>query len=156
MSKARLVVTAVVVEGRSQSDVARAYRVSQPWVSRLVARWRAEGEAAFEPKSRRPKSSPNATPSAVVELVIRLRKQLSEQGLDAGPHTICWHLEHHHQTRLSTATVHRILTRHGQVTPEPQKRPKASYTRFEADLPNETWQPTSPTTGYETAATSRC
>ena len=105
-----------------------------------MARYRAEGEAAFEPRSRRPKRSPNATPSAVVELVIRLRKQLSEQGLDAGPHTICWHLEHHHQTRLSTATVHRILTRHGLVTPEPKKRPKASYTRFEADLPNQMWQ----------------
>ena len=44
MSKARLVITAVVLEGRSQSSVARVYGVSQPWVSRLVARYRAEGE----------------------------------------------------------------------------------------------------------------
>jgi len=35
---ARLVITAVVVEGRSQSEVARAYGVSQPWISRLVKR----------------------------------------------------------------------------------------------------------------------
>jgi transposase len=140
MSKARLVVTAVVVEGRSQSEVARTYGVSQPWVSRLVARWRVEGEAAFEPRSRRPKTSPNATPPDVVELVLRLRKELAEQGLDAGPHTICWHLDQHHQQKLSPATVHRILTRHGQVVPEPKKRPRSSYIRFEADLPNETWQ----------------
>jgi transposase len=41
MSKARLVIIAVVVEGRSQSEVAREYGVSQPSVSRLVARYRA-------------------------------------------------------------------------------------------------------------------
>jgi transposase len=42
MSKARLVITAVVVEGGSQSEVARTYGVSQSWISRLVARYRAE------------------------------------------------------------------------------------------------------------------
>jgi Helix-turn-helix domain len=54
MSKARLVVTAVVTEGRSQGEVARAYGVSQGRISRLVAQYRAKGEAAFEPRSRRP------------------------------------------------------------------------------------------------------
>jgi len=140
MSKARLVITAVVLEGRSQSEVARAYGVSQSWISRLVARYRTEGETAFEPRSRRPRSSPSATAPEVVELVLRLRKQLTEQGLDAGPHTLCWHLHQHHQVRVSTATVSRILTRHGQVTPEPKKRPRSSYLRFEAELPNQMWQ----------------
>jgi transposase len=84
VSKARLVITAVVVEGRSQSEVARTYKVSQPWVSRLVARYRAEGEAAFTPRSRRPVRSPSVTSAEVVELVLRLRKQLLEQGLHAG------------------------------------------------------------------------
>jgi len=140
MSKARLVITAVVVEGRSQSEVARAYGVSQPWVSRLVARWRTDGEAAFEPRSRRPRRSPTATPPETVELMLRLRKELTGQGLDAGAHTICWHLSQHHQVRLAPATVWRILSRHGQVTPEPKKRPKSSYIRFEADLPNQMWQ----------------
>jgi hypothetical protein len=42
MSKARLLITAVVVDGRSQSEVARAYGCPQPWVSRLVARYRAD------------------------------------------------------------------------------------------------------------------
>ena len=62
MSKARLIITAVVVEGRSQREVARAYGINQRWVSRLVARYRAEGEAAFAPRSRRPKTSPTAIP----------------------------------------------------------------------------------------------
>ena len=47
MSKARRVITAVITEGRSQGEVARAYGASQVWVSRLVARYRAKGEAAF-------------------------------------------------------------------------------------------------------------
>jgi transposase len=140
MSKARLVVTAVVVEGRSQGEVARAYGVSQSWISRLVARYRAEGEAAFEPRSRRPKTSPNAIDAATVELILRLRKQLADQGLDAGPDTIAWHLHRHHQLRVSQATISRYLTRHGLVVPAPQKRPRSSYLRFEAELPNETWQ----------------
>jgi transposase len=67
MSKARLVITAVVVEGRSQSEVAAAYGVSQPWISRLVARYRAEGDAAFEPRSRRPVRSPSATSAQTQE-----------------------------------------------------------------------------------------
>ncbi len=140
MSKARLVITAVVTERRSQGEVARAYGVSQGWVSRLVARYRAEGEAAFEPRSRRPKTSPSAINDAAVELIIRLRKELADRGLDAGPDTICWHLRHHHQVSVTPATVSRYLMRAGLVTPEPRKRPKSSYLRFAAELPNECWQ----------------
>jgi transposase InsO family protein len=140
MSKARLVITAVVVEGRSQGEVARAYGVSQGWVSRLVARYRAEGQAAFEPRSRRPKSSPRAIPAATVALIIELRKELAGQGLDAGPQTIAWHLEHRHQIQVSPATISRYLARAGLVVPEPSKRPKSSYIRFQAEQPNECWQ----------------
>jgi len=140
MPKARLVITAVVIEGRTQGEVAREYGVSQGWVSRLVARYRAEGEAASGPRSRRPKTSPAAVSDDAVQLIIALRKELSGQGLDAGPHTIAWHLAHHHQIRVSPATISRYLTRHGLVTPEPCKRPKSSYIRFAAELPNERWQ----------------
>ena len=58
MSKARVIVTAVVIENRSKSQVARDYGVSRYWVQQLVKRFRLEGEAAFELRSRRPKSSP--------------------------------------------------------------------------------------------------
>jgi transposase InsO family protein len=140
VSKARLVITAVVVEGRTQAEVARAYGVSKGWVSKLLARYRAEGQAAFVPRSRRPRTSPNATPPAIVELVLRLRKELAQSGLDAGADTIGWHLRQHHDTALSRATINRILTRDGAITPEPAKRPKSSYIRFQAEQPNETWQ----------------
>jgi transposase InsO family protein len=140
VSKARLVITAVVVEGRSPSEVARTYGVARSWVYALVARYRAEGDAAFEPRSRRPRTRPDATPTPTVKLVIALRKQLAAQGLDAGADTIVWHLEHHHQLTVSRATVYRIIRRHNLVVAEPKKRPKASYIRFAAEQPNETWQ----------------
>jgi len=139
MSKRRVVITAVLA-GQSQSEVSRSYGVSQGWISKLMARYRLEGEAAFEPRSRARKTLQNATPPETVELVLRLRKQLDDAGLDAGADTIGWHLTHHHATTLSRARINRILTRAGAVTPEPQKRPKNSYTRFEATQPNETWQ----------------
>ncbi len=58
MSKARLVITAVVVEGRTVSEAAAAYGVSRSWAYELVARYRVEGDRALEPRSRRPKNSP--------------------------------------------------------------------------------------------------
>ena len=140
MSKARLVITAVEIEGRGAAEVAATYGVSRSWVYELLARYRAEGDTAFEPRSRRPRSSPRATPPQTVELVLRLRKQLTDAGLDAGADTIGWHLTHHHRLTVSRATIHRILTRAGQVIPAPAKRPRSSYLRFAAELPNETWQ----------------
>jgi transposase InsO family protein len=140
MSKARLVITAVIIEGRTQSEVAAAYGVSRGWVSKLVARYNAEGEASFEPRSRRPKTSPAAVPPDVVDLILELRERLAGAGLDAGPDTIAWHLEHHHGHHVSRSTISRHLARAGLVTPEPKKRPKSSYIRFEAAMPNQTWQ----------------
>ena len=140
MSRTRLVITAITTQGLTQAEAARTYGVSPGWVSRLMARYRAEGETAFEPRSRAPKTSPGATPTATVDLVLRLRKQLLEAGHDAGAETIAWHLAQHHDVTLSRATIHRILTRHGAVTPEPRKKPKSSYIRFEAAMPNECWQ----------------
>ena len=140
MSKARLVITAVILEGRTQAEVAATYGVSKGWVSKLIARYHLEGEAAFEPRSRRPKSSPGALEPRVVALILQLREQLSTAGLDAGPDTIAWHLEHHHGHQVSRSTISRHLAHAGLVIPEPKKRPKSSYIRFEAAMPNQTWQ----------------
>jgi transposase InsO family protein len=140
MSKARLVLTALFVEGLAPSEVAARFGVHRAWVYKLKARYEAEGDAACEPRSRRPKSSPRATPQATVELVLRLRKDLVEAGLDAGADTIGWHLRHHHRISVSRATIHRILVRGGAVVLEPSKRPRSSYIRFAAELPNECWQ----------------
>src|SRR3954452_21993919 len=140
MSRARLVITALVVEKQTVAEVAARYGGHRSWVYRLKARYDDIGEAAFEPLSRRPHTTPTAIAATVVELVRRLRKELSEAGLDAGPDTIAWHLDHHHQITVSVSTVARTLSREGLVTPEPTKRPKSSYLRFAAAMPNECWQ----------------
>ena len=41
---------------------------------------------------------------------------------------------------LPASTISRTLTRHGLVVPDPSKRPRSSYIRFQAAMPNETWQ----------------
>jgi len=140
VSKARLVITAVLVEGRSQSQVARDYGVSQSWISRLIKRYTLEGDAAFEPRSRCPHTSPGRLPQTTIDLIIELRHTMAGKGLDAGPHTIAWHLQHHHQLHVSPASISRHLHRAGLVEPTPQKRPKSSYIRFAAQQPNERWQ----------------
>lgn len=141
MSLARVVITAVVVEGRSKSEVARDYGVSRVWVQRLVKRYRCEGETAFEPRSRRPHSNPRRiVDEELEERIVGLRKQLGEAGVDAGAETIGWHLRERGQRCPSVATIWRTLSRRGFVTAQPHKRPRSSWRRFEADLPNELWQ----------------
>src|SRR3954453_586044 len=140
MTLNRLLITSVVVENRPVRDVANHYGVSESWLFELLARYRTEGDAAFEARSRRPRSVPTTTPTETVELILELREKLTATGLDAGPDTIRWHLEHHHSVAVSRATISRYLTKAGLVAPEPKKKPKSSYIRFQAEMPNETWQ----------------
>jgi transposase len=137
---ARYVVDAVVVEGRGVREVARDHKVSKSWVSVLVARYRAGGYDALEPRSRRAHSRPNRTPDVVEDAIVRIRKQLSEDGFDAGARTIHWHLSKEIDAVPSISTIWRVLARRGFVQAQPEKRPKASFIRFEAALPNECWQ----------------
>ena len=140
MSKARLVITAVIVEKRPVSEVARAYGVARSWVYALLARYRAEGEAAFEPRSRRPKTSPSA-----ISGEHRRADRAAAQGPGrAGP----GRRAADHLLAPATPPPHPGVAGDGQpvpdpaglVTPEPRKRPKSSYIRFAAEQPNECWQ----------------
>jgi transposase InsO family protein len=141
MSLAELVITSVTAEGRSKSEVARDYKISRYWVQQLVKRYETEGEAAFVPRSRRPHTNPRAISLALEDQIIRLRKTLSKQGLDAGAETIRFHLATAGVERLpAVSTIWRILTRRGFVTPQPRKRPKGAGKRFCAEQPNERWQ----------------
>jgi transposase InsO family protein len=146
MPMAQLIITAVTAEGRTKSEVARDYGVSRYWVQQLVQRYQREGPIAFQPRSRRPHHSPHAVDADTEDVIIRLRKELSKQGLDAGAETIAAHL-----ARQSTAgggrlvvpavsTIWRILSRRGFVQPQPQKRPRSSWRTFCAEQPNERWQ----------------
>jgi transposase InsO family protein len=105
------------------------------------ARYLAEGLAGLEPRSRRPHRSPRALPAGIEDQIVLWRKQLESLGFDHGPATIRWHLEEAGTEPLpSEATIWRVLTRRGFVTPSPKKRPQASLRRFEAAAPNQLWQ----------------
>jgi len=142
MSLAELVIMSVTVEGRTKSEVARDYKVSRYWVHQLVQRYQAEGEAAFQPRSRRPRHSPHAVGPEIEDRIVRLRKELSKNGLDAGADTIRTHLQRDPgPSRIpATSTIWRILNRRGFVVPQPRKRPKSAGKRFCAAMPNERWQ----------------
>ena len=125
------------------AQVCREVGISRETFYKYVARCRADRQAGFEPRSRRPHTHPGAVGEVVEEAVIRWRKELVDGGLDSGATTIQWHLGRDVMFRAkvpSVATVHRILVRRGFITPAPQKRPKMSWRRFEAPSPNEWWQ----------------
>jgi len=141
MDLARYVVEAVLLEGRSYREVARAHGVSKSWVGKVVGRFREGGYEALTARSRTPAHIPHRTSADVEERIVTLRGELAEAGFDAGAATIHFHLTAGgHEHVPSVSTIWRILKRRGLVTPEPHKRPRSSWVRFEAALPNERWQ----------------
>ena len=123
---AQLVVTAVLVEGRSRSQVARTCGLSRRWVITLLQRYQANGDAGLQPRSRRPLRSPNRTPMAVENEIVAIRKDLDKSGHESGAATIAAHLTARHGRSPGVSTIWRILTARGFVTPQPHKRPKSS------------------------------
>ncbi len=140
MSKNRVAVLKVVSKQLTVSATAAEYGISRQHLHRLLTRYREGGLDAVEPRSRAPHTSPQRATDEVTDRIVLLRQHLTANGLDAGPVTIAWHLEHEGLTAPSTSTIRRILHTAGLITPEPRKRPRSSYVRFQAAQPNETWQ----------------
>src|SRR5437867_11421380 len=111
MGLGRYVVDAIVLEGRSPSELAKEHGISRSWIYELVGRYRQGGYAALEPRSRRPRSCAHRTPPRVEGAILRLRRELLAAGHDAGPHTIAYHLARRAQRVPSVATIWRILRR---------------------------------------------
>lgn len=112
MDLARFVVDAVVLEGRSYRDVATAHGVSKSWVQKLVARYRDGGYETIAPRSKAAKRIANKSPAELEERVVRLRKELTDEGFDAGPQTIHYHL------RFRPAEFEEWLTRNRLAGPD--------------------------------------
>ena len=136
----RYLVEAHLREGRPVAELASEHGLHRSWLYKLLARYRREGEAGLEPRSRRPRRSPSAMDPVLAEQIVALRANLLDQGLDGGALTIHWHLARRHGAVPSVSSVWRVLKRRGLVTPQPQKRPRSALVRFQAALPNECWQ----------------
>ena len=152
---ARLVIIAVVLEGRSKSEVARGYGVSRRWVQKLVVRYAAEGQAAFEPRSRRPRASPQRTPAVVEDEIVALRKTLQGQGLDAGAATIGWHLARRQGHAPAVSTIWRVLSAAGSSSPSRTNGPAPPTSGSKPTSRTNAGSSTSPTGGSPTAPTPR-
>ena len=135
-----VIVLSVLHDDLTPTQAALRFGMSRRHIHRLLARYKAGGLDALEPRSRRPKSNPRALKQELRDEIIRLRTDLSEQGLDAGAASIAWHLGEGKLHTPALSTIWRILKAEGLITPQPKKRPKAYITRFEAVQPNETWQ----------------
>ena len=118
----------------------RQLGISPPTFYKYAARFDAEGVEGLLERSRRPHSSPGQTPAAVEEVIRRWRKELLEQGWDAGAQSIYYRMRRAGQDPPSVRTVHRVLVRHGMVEPAPAKRPRSSYRRFSHPRTNDCWQ----------------
>jgi transposase InsO family protein len=122
----------------------RAQGISRESYYKWRRRFELEGLDGLRDRSRRPVSSPAATPAEVEELIVRARKQLADGGEFNGPASIRDRLISEGTVDASVvpsrATIARILARRGQVRPQPRKRPRSSYRRFQAARPNEMWQ----------------
>lgn len=136
----RFVVDAVVLQHRSVREVSLETGLSRRWIYELVKRYNEYGYEGLESRSKRPKTCPSQLPLEIEEEIVLLRKTLDDLGVDSGPHTIKYHLEKRYGHMTSTTTIWRILKRRGFITAQPQKKPRSSWKRFEAFLPNECWQ----------------
>jgi transposase InsO family protein len=144
MDLAGYVINTVLVEGQSVKEVCEAHDISRSWLYELIARHRQQGDEGLKAQSKRPHSSPSRVSAAIEEEIVALRKELTDLGVDAGAHTIHYHLQRRHRRPKpavpSVATIWRVLSRRGFITAQPHKRPKSSWRRFQAELPNECWQ----------------
>jgi transposase InsO family protein len=144
MDLAGYVINAVLVEGQSVKEVCEAHDISRSWLYELIARYRQSGDEGLRPQSKRPHRSPARLAPAIEEEIVALRKELTDLGVDAGAQTIHYHLLRRHRRHKrvvpSVASIWRVLARRGFIVPQPHKRPRSSWRRFQAELPNECWQ----------------
>jgi transposase InsO family protein len=140
MDKGRFLIETHLETGRPIAELAKAHDVSRGWLYKLLKRYRLEGPSGLESRSRRPKTSPTRIADLYEDEIVRIRKELAEDGLDAGAETIHFHMATPGREVPSVSTIYRVLVARGFVTPEPHKRPRSSWSFFCAEFPNECWQ----------------
>ena len=130
-----------VLSGRVPVDVSALcveLGISRQTFYKYRRRYEAEGPRGLVERSRRPHRSPSQVSAEIEDAIVRLRKELP---VDNGAQTIQFHLRRSGIAQVpSVATVHRVLVRRGMVVPQPAKRPRSSWKRFEWPRPNDAFQ----------------
>ncbi len=116
--------------------------MSASWLFKLLRRYRLEGPAGLEPRSRRPKSSPTRIADLWEDEIVALHKELAGDGFDAGAQTVHYHLAQRHRQPPSLSTVFRVLKSRGFVTLSPKKRPNSATNASTPTCPTRPGKPT--------------
>lgn len=141
MSVRRLIVQ-IDLEGLNVTRFCEEHGVSTWFFYDFRRRFAREGDAALEPRSRAPHRVANRISPEIEDLIVSVRKDLTDRGLDAGPASIWSSLrtEANVATVPSESTIWRVLNARGLIVPEPRKAPKHAGKRFVAERANECWQ----------------
>jgi transposase InsO family protein len=124
--------------GLNVTEFCREHGVSTWFFWDLRRRHAAEGDAALVPRSRAAHRPAGRTPLEVEDVIVALRKELDDAGLDAGPATIAFHLRDLPGVPHES-TIWRILTARGLIVANSAKAPKHTGRSFTAARANECW-----------------
>jgi transposase InsO family protein len=119
------------------SEVCAELGISRQTFYKYKRRWAAEGPAGLVERSRRPHYSPRLMPATLEDEIVRLRKELP---LYNGAQSIVYQLKRDGWPVPSVSAAYRALVRRGLVAPQPHKRPRSAWRRFEWPRPNAAWQ----------------
>lgn len=124
------------VEGANIAALCRRFGVSRKTGYKWLQRFKDDGNAGLQDRSRKPESSPGKTCDEVEKVVVGLRRQHPAWG----GRTLRKRLEVlGHKDLPSPSSITRILHRHGLIeSVESEKRRK--FESFERSLPNDLWQ----------------
>jgi transposase InsO family protein len=126
-----------VLAGVTVTDVALRYGVTRQTLHRWLRRYGSDGLAGLADHSSKPASCPHQMTAEIEARIITLRSEHP----DWGPLTLQHELREEARAPLpSRSAVHRCLVRHGLITPEPRKRKRADYRRWERSRSMELWQ----------------
>jgi transposase InsO family protein len=118
----------------------KVHGISRQTFYKWRSRYAIEGVDGLVERSRRPKRQPGRIDPFVEDAIVRARKDLEAQGLNAGPWTIHNELVDAGVRPPSDSTIWRVLADRGLIERQPQKRPRASMHRFRWARPNDCWQ----------------
>jgi transposase InsO family protein len=119
------------------TEVAARYQVSRQSVHAWVVRYREGGLGALADRPRRPDTCPHQVSAEIEAAVCEMRREHPQWGPVRLVHELARVGISPVPSRMS---AYRVLVRHGLVDPQPRKRPKDSYRRWERAEPMALWQ----------------
>jgi transposase InsO family protein len=139
MSVRRLIVDADL-DGLNVREFCAQHGISTWFFYDLRRRFRLD-PMALEVRSRAPKRVANRLSDDRRDTIVRVRKELKDDGLDHGPASIWSELVAvWGKATPSESTIWRVLKERGVIAPQPVKAPGRTWKSFAAERANECWQ----------------